>query len=124
LFCKLIFQKQTRHRLISKVKKGVKNKIYPDLAILSQLITKQKCRNKKVFYPLYKVRGWLIAPIGIANFVVEALKLKLASNFHQTLGPIFIGTSIRSLDKAGAWHEVPSTKQKRRASEKLGKGVL
>jgi hypothetical protein len=46
LFFKFIFQKQNRYRPNSKVKNGVKKKMYPDQAILSQSIAKRSCRNQ------------------------------------------------------------------------------
>jgi hypothetical protein len=111
LFFKFIFQKQNRYRPNSKVKNGVKKKMYPDQAILSQSIAKS-CRNQlpndvainkrscrincqtvKINYqgkmseqkmclaPSTTPQGSAL-PSGLLLSIMEALKLNLVGNFQ------------------------------------------
>jgi hypothetical protein len=99
LFFKFIFQKQNRYRPNSKVKNGVKKKMYPDQAILSQSIAKRSCRNQlpndpvKINYqgkmseqkmclaPSTTPQGSAL-PSGLLLSIMEALKLNLVGNFQ------------------------------------------
>jgi hypothetical protein len=109
LFFKFIFQKQNRYRPNSKVKNGVKKKMYPDQAILSQSISyqtilsqsiaKRSCRNQlpndpvKINYqgkmseqkiclaPSTTPQGSAL-PSGLLLSIMEALKLNLVGNFQ------------------------------------------
>jgi hypothetical protein len=105
LFFKFIFQKQNRYRPNSKVKNGVKKKMYPDQAILSQSIAKRSCRNQlpndpvKIAKLSIAKRSWKMSeqkmclapsttpqgsalPSGLLLSIMEALKLNLVGNFQ------------------------------------------
>jgi hypothetical protein len=93
LFFKFIFQKQNRYRPNSKVKNGVKKKMYPDQAILSQSITKRSCQNKlsrenvgtkNVFSSLNNATRFC-APIGIAPLNYGGLKAKSGGQFPNII---------------------------------------
>jgi hypothetical protein len=105
LFFKFIFQKQNRYRPNSKVKNGVKKKMYPDnqlpndpvaincQTILSQSIAKRSCQNKlsrenvgtkNVFSSLNNATRFC-APIGIAPLNYGGLKAKSGGQFPNII---------------------------------------